>query len=378
MIAPTPDELIEGACYATGLSHLGAPSFREGLEHLAEELHSAPLTNAGRNRLIARTSRRLRNRLVLEAWFARNAFAESAEVAGPVVVVGLPRSGTTALVSLLALGGGLRFLRGWETYDLRPAVEGEAEERDPRRIAASLYGCHGLPSELSPFTISGTNVPQEDFELLGLEFCTPHLDFPLGRYVTWWLQRDKAAALDYHKRALRFLQGGRPGPKWLLKSPVHLFCLEEFVSCYPGAIFVMTHRDPVQAIISWCELSALKYRRSGGGVDEREIGPRALRFWAEGVQRALTARARLGAKRFVDVQNQDLLSSPMGSLASITEQLGLTFSKDAYAKALCFMACNRPRGRGEEYSVSAKKFGLTVGTIEKSFEQYVDLFGAWR
>jgi hypothetical protein len=371
----TASGLMQRACDATGLSHFGSSAFREGLDEVVEEIDRGKLTNLGERRLVARTTRRLCNRLVLEKWHEQCRPELCRERFGPIVVVGLPRSGTSALLCLLALDEGFRYLRRWETYELRPPQEDASEARDSRRLDAERYGAHGRPSPLTSFTINDVNGPQEDCELFGMEFRTPHLDLPLLHYRRWWRESDMAPALRCHERALQLLQHGAPTRTWLVKAPAHLFYLDAIVKQYPGTVFVMTHRDPVAAIVSWCELTEQVYRTMGGIADPGTLGPEALTFWAEGMKRALEARARLGEERFVDVENSELLENPLDCLHGIAERLNRDFTDQAGLKAERFMSVNRPRTRDEPYGVSAARYGLSVAKIEGAFEHYRHEFG---
>jgi hypothetical protein len=112
---PTAEALMAEARARTGLSDFGPPTFREGLERLLASLAAdVPYDGEDRGGAIDLITRRLVNRLKIEAWFKNNPGAETAPIENPVSIVGLPRTGTTALGNMMSLDPRFRPLRPWE------------------------------------------------------------------------------------------------------------------------------------------------------------------------------------------------------------------------------------------------------------------------
>ena len=118
-----------------------------------------------------------------------------------------------------------------------PPPDLATEHDDPRRPAGTAPG-------LDVRHISAVDGPTEDNPVYGLHFHGQELGWPLPTYTRWWRDADQVSALAYHDRVLRLLHSSRPPYQWLLKAPAYLFFLPQVVAQYPGARFLMTHRDP--------------------------------------------------------------------------------------------------------------------------------------
>src|SRR5262245_17297741 len=135
MTYPTIEALLQEARDATGLDDFGGTHFLEGLGHLLASLEKdARLPPARQEEAIALIRRRLTNRLKIEAWYREHPEIEKLEVAGPIIVTGLTRTGSTALGNMLSLDERFRNLRRWEQREpVPPPILGQ-EENDPRRL----------------------------------------------------------------------------------------------------------------------------------------------------------------------------------------------------------------------------------------------------
>ncbi len=375
---PPSGELIERARERAGLHDLGSDTFREGLEVLVESMNTeADLSEAGAVRVIDMLTRSLVNRLEIESWYEAHPELASEVVEGPVLVTGLPRTGTTAMVALLALDDQVRYLRRWEQERCCPPPVAGAEHDDPRAVAAREVLRSRLSSnpELRAMHLYDSDGPEECYELMNLElrsqFYMAHHRIP--GYVRWWLECDMAPAFAYHHRALRLLQSRRGPRRWLLKAPHHLFCLDAFVAEYPGTRIVMTHRDPARAIPSGCSLMGVFRAKQSDSWDPAAFGPGWLEFWAEGMDRALRARQLLGEDRFFDVDHGDLNADPVGTVEAIYRWLGRELSPQTRARVAAYAERNRSGAHGS-HSYSAEEFGLTREAMWEAFDGYLSRF----
>ena len=113
------DEAIAGA----GSDDLGyTTDFAARLAAFAGAVDAdTALTQLGRGTLRSRIVRLLRNRISLADLIKRYPEIESIEIEKPIIVVGMPRSGTTHLVNLLAADRRRRALPYWESQEPIPA-----------------------------------------------------------------------------------------------------------------------------------------------------------------------------------------------------------------------------------------------------------------
>jgi len=371
----SPERLIAEAVAATGLTDFGGDDFREGLARNVEAFAQLPLTPqalaAARLRLVSD----LANRLRIQAWLRANPECEEQRIEGPLLVCGLPRTGTTATVAMLALDPRFRFLRGWESREpIPPPIAGE-EDVDPRAVAAREAAKTYDKAALHLFDPDG---PEEDLVMLaGLTMHGLHGAYPMpDDYMDWWIGEDFGPTYAWHARTLKVLQSRRPPHLWLLKAPPHIFKLEAFAAQYPDARFVMTHRDPAKVVASVASLYQDFYQRQcdPGAIDKRWTGRRCLEFWAEGARQAMTARARIGEHRFVDVYNRDVVRDPVGAFEKLYDGLGYAVDADLRARLEAYHARNA-QGRHGQHAYTAEEYGLSEPMIRAAFKDYVERFG---
>jgi Sulfotransferase family len=365
------DRLIERACQQSGICGLGPDGWREGLDHLLQAIatdvrNDTATVEAIEGLMVGRLVRRLR----IEAWLATHPDPDSQPVEGPVVIVGLPRSATTAVHYLLATDPRLRYLRSWELKDPVPPPAVATEAEDPRRLSEVRS------SDLRHIQAAGG--PVEDSPIHEMCFHHGELALPLPSYTTWWRTADHSAAFVYHDRILRMLHRDRPPRLWLLKMPTYLFQLADIVATYPGARFVMTHRDPAVALASTCStiLDSRARRVPRWSPDPLSVGSEVLDHFADGMRRAVEARRTIDPKRFVDVGQRELETDAVAAVERIYGFLGLQFGDELRSVMANWVRLNRRGSRGE-HVYRAEDYGLSNTSIRAQFSGYLDEFGTF-
>ena len=370
----TAARALESAVEATGFNDFGPDGYQEGLERTLEGFASAPLTPAARQAAGVRVVADLANRLRIERWYKEHPQITTLKIEGPVLVFGLPRTGTTATVGMMALDDRFRFLRTWEALKPIPPPRSAEELNDPRALAARA----AAKNYSKPLQhIHDPDGPEEDLALLaGLNMHAYHGRYPMPpRFLQWWMAQDFASTYSYHRRVLKLLASERPPHLWLLKAPVHLFKLEAFAAQYPEARFVMTHRDPVKVIPSVSSLYFTMHSEhcAAGALNKLAFGPALLAFWREGMQRALQARRRIGEHRFIDIWNDDLVAQPIETFRKLYESLDFELKPELAAKLENYGRRNAPQGPGK-HRYSAQEYGLTEPQIRAAFADYIERF----
>ncbi|BBZ67262.1 sulfotransferase [Mycolicibacterium insubricum] len=374
------DELEDGARQATGLDDFGSPYYREGLERTVEALNTeADLNDLGRVIQHATVSNALIQRLKIEETYKQHPEIADEVVEGPVFVIGLPRTGTTALSQLVAADPQFRSLRMWESQQPTPPPEAETQHCDPR-IADAETGLAML-NDMFPLMKSLYNseatAATECQDLMGMSFRTFHFDGAVRApsYLAWLMDCDMGETYAYHARVLKLLQWHCKPSLWHLKTPVHVFALDALVETYPNARFMWSHRDPAKVMGSVCSL--IKYVRSWSSDrdDAHELGAEQLASWVEGIRRAMDFRRRVGDERFADVSFAELQSSPVSTLERAYRQLGLEFTETSRRTAGDWAQSHRPGSRGaHDYDLA--DYGLTPEQVRASFAEYLATYDA--
>jgi hypothetical protein len=370
----TPAEAMARAVALTGFDDYGASGFQEGLVRTLDAFARLPLKPDVRAAAMERIVHDLASRLRIERWYVEHPEVEAQEIEGPVLVCGLPRTGTTATVGMLALDPRFRFPRMWEM--LEPVPPPIADDRDDPRAVA--YREASEARSRASQHISDPDGPEEDMVgIAPLNMHGYHGSYPMpDDFLEWWAAADFTSTYAYHRRVLKLLQSRRPPGLWLLKGPVHLYRLDAFAAEYPDARFVWTHRDPASVIPSVASLQHTLFaqRCANAALRKAGEGARALAFWSEAMRRGLSARARIGEHRFIDIWNRDVVSRPIETFATLYEQLGYTFTSDRQA-AVAEYSRRNARGAFGEHRYTAEEYGLSRDMIRERFANYVERFG---
>jgi hypothetical protein len=367
----TAEALVEQAVEGCTLSDFGADGWQEGLDRLVASVdadfgHDAEAVARVEQMLVARLVMRLR----VEQWYAGHASEAACAVQGPVVIVGLPRTATTALQYLLASDARFRYTRPWEVGAPVPPPDMATEHEDPRRLAAS--------SRSSVHHISSVDGPIEDGQLLGLHFHSQELGLPVPAYTRWWRTADMRSTFSYHERTLRLLHAHRPPQLWLIKGPAYLFHLESMAAQYPDARFLFTHRDPAVSMPSTCSTVEDAWTLTVPSVTlpHDVVGREMLEHYVVGMQRAMEARDALGEDSFLDVAQRDVQVDPLGTARSIYAFLDLELTDEVCA-AVQQVADDNRRGSRGEHVYRTEEYGYTPDGIRDVFADYLARYGAY-
>lgn len=374
------DELETEAREQTGLSDFGDPYYREGLDRLLDALWSeGDLNDMGGIIFRANLVNLLASRLKIEEEYRLHPEIDEEVIEGPVFVIGLPRTGTTALSQLIAADPQFRSLRLWESQSPTPPPEKATERTDPRiaQAAAGLEMMNMAFPLMQAMYNSEPEAPTECQDLMGMSFRTVHFDGQarIPSYLAWVLACDMNGVYAYHQRVLKLLQW-KCGPNlWHLKTPVHVFSLDALVTTYPNAKFLWSHRDPAKVLGSVCSL--IHYVRSWGSErdDKVELGASQVATWAEGVTRAMAFRDQVGGAGFIDVAFADLQDRPVETLERCYGELGLAFGPESRAAVTSWAAEHEAGSRGvHEYDLA--DYGLDEDGVRAQFASYLAAYDA--
>jgi hypothetical protein len=376
MIDLSEASLLDEARQQTGLSDFGDDRFREGLRILLETYERAGLTEKGRKAARRRVSRLLQTRLRIEEAFRRHPEIREREIRSPVYLTGLPRTGTSALFNLLGIDPASRPLLTWEGMFPDP-VEGLAPgEEDPRLRAMRERYEQARASGLSFDAIHFVRPdgPEECVLLQAHAFCDVQIGVePLMEpYGSWFLKQDLRPMYAYYRDLLKLLDWQRPGERWLLKSPAHLWALDILVEMFPDVCLIWTHRNPMQILPSYCSMmAALMSQREE--LDKTELGPVVLEFLARSLERGLAARERSDPSRFVDVDYRQFVADPMASVTQVYRAFQLELGAETERAMQEYVAAN-PQKRHGTHSYSMDEYGLTPEQVRTRLKFYIDRF----
>ena len=375
----TIEDLHASAERIIGLADFGADDYRDGLAVLLESYDAdAALTPLGARAVRADIRGALIARLLSEAAWQRNPEYVDTDVSGPLFVLGLPRTGTTALHRLLAADPAHQGLEFWLAQAPQPRPPREAWAADPvfARLDEALRRHHVEHPEFAGVHYLAADQVEECWQLLrqsmrSISFeCLAHLT----GYSAWLADQDWTAAYRRHRRNLELIGLPDAGRRWVLKNPSHLFALDALLAVYPDARVVVTHRAPRVALASACSLAA---QASAGWSDMftgEVIGADQLELWARGMEVFLAARARHDPGGFCDVDYESFVADPIGTVERLYGYFGMTFSGAAADAMRALVADSAGAAGSPAHVYSLADFGLTAGQVDERFAGYLD----WR
>jgi hypothetical protein len=376
-----PEAVLDAARKRTGLDDFGADDFRERLGLLCDEWGGdAGITAFHRFVLQGYLVRYASNRLLIRETLARHPEILDEPIERPIVVTGLPRSGTTHLVNLLASDARLHSLPLWESYEPVP-LPGEpraADGTDPRyqRCAEAWAGMQRVTPLLASMHPMHPDHIHEELELMGPDFASYNFEW-LSYSPRWrdhYFATDQRRHYAYMKNVLRLLQWQRNVRKrWVLKCPQHLEQLPALLEVFPDATVVFTHRDPVAVIQSTVTMLAYTQRMNRRRVAIRELAD----YWPARIERLLEAcvRDRALASRSFDSRFDVFMADPMTTLDNVYQVADLELTPDARASLQRYLDMH-PRGKdGQVVYRLERDFGLAPSAVRGRFGFYFERFG---
>jgi Sulfotransferase family len=378
LAVPDADTLMEEARARTGLTDFGAPSFRSGLDTMLGSMESNGdfFTQQGVDQLTTGFVDVLVQRLRIADWYAGHPEIEQEQPEAPLMITGLPRTGTSALASILSIEPAFRCLRAWEQASPVPPPILAEEADDPRRTAAraGLEAMQRERPEQMTMHLHELDSTTEDVQTLKYEFRAQNFTAPLFDYHRWWRDTDMRAAYRWQKRVAKLLQSRRGPNRWLFKAPHYVFHLEDLLESYPDARFIVTHRDPVKTLPSWASLlTSLQPVGSLERLPMEQFGAHIAEHQEIGMRRMIEARERIGQDRFLDIHHHHFAEEPIGTLARIYDFLGLPFTAQTQERMEDWSHRNRPGTYGK-HVYTARQFGLDEQALREQFAFYTDAY----
>ena len=372
------DSLHARASADTGLHDFGPGDYRERLDvYLAALREIDGLHAAGAVNFYAQLLQLLKNRLLFADLLSRHPEIDDIELQPPIVIAGLPRTGTTHLHNLLAAAPTFRTMPYWESVEPFPLPQEAGLEPDPRRIRMDVGV--GVINTVMPYfplmhEMTSDHV-HEEIQLLANDFSTMLFETlaDVPRWRDYYQTHDQTPHYEYLARqlkAMQFLGGGR---RWLLKSPQHLEQVPVLDRVFPGSIVVFTHRDPVPVALSMIAMITYSARMHRSPVPVREIAE----YWSDRLDQMLTALVRerdtIGPERSIDIRFDRFMADELGVAERVYALAGEPFTEQERGAVADYLAGHQ-RGRLGNVETSSEMFGLTEDSLRARFAPYVERF----
>jgi hypothetical protein len=382
----TEDAVLEAARQHTGLSDFGPDDFHERLQLLIDEWNGDRRAyEAKRHFLFSYAVRYASNRLLIQDYLKKHPEIHDEVIERPIIVAGMPRSGTTHLLNLLGADTRLRSNPLWECYEplpnpLEPPRDDGVDPRYARTAekwemqkAASPLSAAMHPMEPDHF--------HEDIELQGPDFASYNFEWiaRAPKFRDHYLSHDQTPHYEYMKTVFKILQwrdvqAGLPRKRWVTKCPQHLEQLGVIKKVFPDATMAITYRDPVEVIQSAITMIAYGERMSYPDIDAQGL----LDYWSARIETLLRANVRdrhlWSDAQSVDVPFEVFMADDMAIVRAVREKAGLPETEQANREVAEFIE-SHPRGKfGQIVYNLERDFGIKSSELRKRFDFYFEAF----
>lgn len=376
--AAAEEWLFNAARQATGFDDFGDPAFLPNLRVLLraydEEARLSPL---GRQMVTGELLTILKNRLVVQHHWNRDPAILKGTIPRPIFILGLPRSGTTALHFLLGQDPNNQVLEYWLAAAPGPRPPVSEWAGDPRfqEAVRNLDLMYQMDPSLKAIHLMTADGPDECRHLFLQSFLDDTFDSnaTIPSYTKWFAAQDMHPAYQRHRDILKLIQSSGTNRRWVLKYPAHMRNLRTLLEIYPDACIVQTHRDPSRVLPSICSLVAGWRGLYEDGVDRHAIGRWQLDMWAKLINTAMEVRKTGNPAQFYDFSFKELITDPIAALQRMYAYFGLDLTADAERRMRAWHEAN-PQGKHGGHHYTAEEFGLSDAAIGERFNEYLKRF----
>jgi hypothetical protein len=367
------EDIVAAAERTTGMTDMGGGGHEEGLRTLVEDLNSpeAGLTGKGNYFQRSEVKSALVGRLLTQAQFNQRPEHADVVIERPIFVMGLPRTGTTALHRLLHADPMAQGLEMWITQYPQPRPPRETWESDPIFTAMQqAFQAHHVaqPEYLGIHYMDATSVEERWRLLRQTGKSNPYESLAnVPRYTEWLAKQDWTDAYARHRKNLQLIGLNDPEKRWVLKNPSHMSALDALMTVYPDALIVYTHRDPVTCIASSCSLSAETTAGHSTTFVGETIGRTQLDLWSRAYHAFHEARPAYDQSQFVDVAFGDLVNDPLGVTRGIYERFGLDWTPEVQAAIEEIDRESKQGAARPSHTYRLEDYGLTEEQVRARF-----------
>lgn len=370
--ALTPEALLAESAARTGLSDFGDSAFREGLELLLAGIRALRLDPACVQTSAYRIGQALDTRALAIQGLKERPEVLERPIREPIIIAGLVRSGTTALHLLMSLDPQFQGPEHWLTVYPMPRPPRDTWDQIPayRSEKATLDAFLQASPEAADDHMMTAEGIEESLFILSSTFSSnmwPSM-WEVPNYDRWYRGRDDTDSYRWLADVLRLIGAG-DDRRWLLKNPTDLFSMREVLNVFPDAKIIQTHRDPVDAIPSICNL-IFSARRAfcSDKANPADVGRREAEVWAQALERAEAVRSTSN-NQFVDVEFGDFTRDQMATIRSIYDHFGLELHAETEAAMRAWLDAH-PRRTTKGPKHRPEDFGLTRERLVERFAAY--------
>jgi hypothetical protein len=376
------ERVLDAARADTGLDDFGASDFTARLGALLGEVEADDnVWKANKAIFVGQCVQAASNRLLLRRYWDEHPEALALTIEQPVIVIALPRSGSTHLENLVGADRRLRhlpvYLAGQPAP--RPGEEPAPGAADPRWARADARWQMMSQNEIlaalhehSPDHACGENELQiPDFASYQWEWMAQ-----VPRFRDHYLSHDQTPHYAFGRDALKAIAWQFPDERrWMMKSNQHSEQLGPLLTTYPDATVVMIHRDPVATLQSLLTMRGLMVKQSQKVPDIDGH----VEYWVDRIERMLRTYLRdvhlIPKDQRVDLMFSDIIQDDVAAASRVLEQAGLPVTQETIADLEAYMASHQRGKQGRVVYDLEGDFRLDADDLRRRFAFYTDAVG---
>jgi hypothetical protein len=374
------DQLHDIVAAETGSTDFGPDDYLPGLKVLLQSMDYDPhFSEMGRRAAWGMVVEVLRGRAHAYASIRANPGFDSYPIIAPVVITGVPRTGTTALHRLMAVDPRFQGLQTWllDSPMPRPPIESWGDYPEFRKSVAGLEAQYAVAPDARAAHFRAAEEVHECCMLLRQSFVSNlwNCGWSAATYDAWWQCQTEENAYRHFDLCVRLIGNNDRDKRWLLKNPGHIEHLDLLFAVFPDARVIQTHRDPAKAVPSLVSLlMQLNTIMEGDRSQQRAetMLQREVAKWSSAVRKCDAVRARHPGQ-VLDVVHADFHADPMGMLDRIYAFIGMDIPDDTRA-ALARRIDDKPELQHGVHRYDIADFGMTEDEARAPFGDYVKRF----
>ena len=334
-------------------------SCEEALDILVKSLdEEGDLTFFGNLAAQYQIRQHLKNRSLI---FQAHNEMEPKQVSKPIIVIGLPRSGTTFLFNLLSQDESNRSPLFWEMMKPIPLASKDSFSEHAKKMRADsiLFLKDRFVPKLDDLHRIRSTSPEECLliKVFALQSVLYFYMANTPSYLEYLSNADTRVSYKWHHKFLSVLEHTCKPDRWLLKDPSHLGNLEEILNFYPDACFIHIRRDPAETLPSICSLTSQVRRGFTTNVDLRDLGKKTLEFWSKSNEKNEIQKQKISSDRYLNIEYEDLVNDPINLVKEIYTKFSLSFDQPLINKMMSYVDEGSKEAKAK-HSYSLEDYGL--------------------
>lgn len=333
----------------------------------------------------------LKNRKqVLQYYHSNREFIDTnGKLKAPVIITGLPRSGTTLLQRLVSEDPNTRSPYTFEMEATTPPMTSDVNPLDDPRIENSGAALSTM-TRLAPGFVeklseshrwSATEMEESFLYMLGHNGIFETGNATAGRaYISEFFRiEDKRPVFRYERIFFTMLDAYRPAKShWTLKAPNYAPYFPMLFEEYPDARVVVTHRNPIVTLPSVCrtmESICIPFDKDGS-FDKHRFGEFQQKFIEKCLMVPFNYRKEHPEKeeQIFDCIYEELFSDPIAIVKKIYGKFNLEYNEEFEERMKVYLENNK-QGKYGRHKYSLEEYGFNEEGIYQEYKDYMEHYG---